>query len=756
MTLALLFAAAAVSLSPGSLLVERHSIAGADGRSAARLQHLYLGHRVWGSEAVSLRDSTGEARLVDRGLARDVSVDGEPRLTADDASRIALRHLAARGAVEHTAELIVFPTRFTGGIVTRLDPATGRVVIDFERSLPVRRPGAPYVWAYEVRTVAINPQDGHREERYVVDASTGTILRKWSALKGVGVGKSYFRGNVPLATTQDADGTYRLLAQGRGTTPQPWIASRGGNQIGLQTYSGYFDLAHGFSGQLPYSGHAADTWGDGSHYVIAWDFLFGRITLDFNADHSLGWPKAAFAGSGETTAVDAHYGLTAAWDFLQEIFGRDGIDGLGTSTLAVVHPIRGATPERSVPVNDTAFWSPSLFGLVIGDGTAGVLPGGWIALTGIDIIGHEVAHGIALSEAALIDGALSGALDEANSDIIGKMLQAWVDGGRGSAIAEFDAADRTRWQVGLGGFLDNGFLRAMDRPSDDGFSGDQWYDGLEDLGPHAASGPVDRFFVLLAQGVSTDAASPRYSAYLPGGMPGLGNDRAARIWYKALTEQLFAADDFDAARAATIAAAKDLYGAGATEEQSVMKAWAAVNVGSAPGEATRVRVTFPVTNGPGSFLDHNAFPSGILSRVQFFPTRARVRIRADVANATDKRLTWALATPNEGFEAGHIDADGVWTTPSFNYYGELLTVTARSAVDPRQYAKGHALLVGMDADTDGQTDALDLGAVAMNWGVQQPPNAAVLMTGIGHVSDWDLVFFTEAVANAWPAGTPSP
>jgi hypothetical protein len=399
---------------------------------------------------------------------------------------------------------------------------------------------------------------------------------------------------------------------------------------------------------------------------------------------------------------------------------------------------------------DTLSWSPTLFGVAFGDGTY-PKTNGWIALNGIDLVGHELAHGVALASVGAVIGDLADAVDEGNSDILGKMLQAWTDGGGNApTIPDFDPNDATRWQVGLGELSGGQVLRYLDRPSDDNISGDEWYDGLQDLAPWYTAGPIRRFFVLLAQGVSTDPSSRRYSAYLKGGMPGIGNDRAARIWYRALTEQLIAAADFDDARAATVIAAQELYGQGSTEEQAVIKAWAAVNVGSAPGEGPRVRVTLPVTNGPDSFLAKNAYPPGILSRVQFFPTRAHVAIRASVANTSDERIQVSFGKPGESQETGHVNADGSWTTPSFTY-GDLRTMSVASAADPLQYAKAQVLIVELDADTDGQADALDLGLVAMSWGVKNLPTPTASVIGWTPISDWDLVFFDEAFANAWPA-----
>jgi hypothetical protein len=404
------------------------------------------------------------------------------------------------------------------------------------------------------------------------------------------------------------------------------------------------------------------------------------------------------------------------------------------------------------------FWSQSLFGVVVGDGSYPKIPFGALSLAGIDIVSHELAHGVAQASVGDFIGNLADAIDEGNSDIFGKMVQAWTDGHGAASVPDFDPADSTRWWMGLGALPDNHVVRYMDRPSDDGRSGDVWFDGLEDLGPHWAAGPVDRFFVFLAQGVSTDPKSRRYSAYLNGGMAGLGNDRAARIWYRALTEYLIAVDDFDGARDATVTAAQELYGKGSAEEQAVMKAWAAVNVGSAPGEGPRVRVTLPVTNGPDSFLAKNAYPPGILSRVQFFPTRTRVMINANVANSSDKAIKLGLSAPivdggvttPDGMEYGHLNDDGTWTTPSFTY-ADLLPLVAISHADPLQFAKAHVLIVEIDADTDDEADAIDLGLTAACWGVRNLPFPAASVAGNFIISDWDLVFFNEAFAGAFNA-----
>jgi len=78
-------------------------------------------------------------------------------------------------------------------------------------------------------------------------------------------------------------------------------------------------------------------------------------------------------------------------------------------------------------------------------------------------------------------------------------------------------------------------------------------------------------------------------------------------------------------------------------------------------------------------------------------------------------------------------------------------VRAASQADPSQFAWAYTLLVNLDADADTEIDAIDLGSTAMSWGKPsayfETPNPVARIAGGG---DWDVVFFTQAFANAFP------
>ena len=88
-------------------------------------------------------------------------------------------------------------------------------------------------------------------------------------------------------------------------------------------------------------------------------------------------------------------------------------------------------------------------------------------------------------------------------------------------------------------------------------------------GVHANSGISNKALHLVAKGGSHHKG---------GSMTGIGRDKAARIWYKALTAYMTRNANFKGARTATLNAAKSLYGSGGAEYAAVAKAWSLVGV----------------------------------------------------------------------------------------------------------------------------------------------------------------------------------
>ncbi|MFJ1752412.1 M4 family metallopeptidase [Kitasatospora sp. NPDC088134] len=265
------------------------------------------------------------------------------------------------------------------------------------------------------------------------------------------------------------------------------------------------------------------------------------------------------ASNKESAAVDAQYGAAATWDFYKNTFGRNGIRNDGVGAYSRVH-------YGSNYVN--AFWDDSCFCMTYGDGASNTHP-----LTELDVSGHEMTHGVTANTAGLNYSGESGGLNEATSDIFGTMVEF-------SANLTKDKGDYL-----IGELIDlngNGTpLRYMDKPSKDGASADYWSSSVGSKDVHYSSGVANHFFYLLSEGSgakTVNGVSYNSPTYNGSTLTGIGRDKAAQVWYRALTVYMTSTTNYKAARTATLNAAKDLYGAGSTEYNAVAATWAAVNV----------------------------------------------------------------------------------------------------------------------------------------------------------------------------------
>ncbi|MDY0810447.1 M4 family metallopeptidase [Kitasatospora purpeofusca] len=282
----------------------------------------------------------------------------------------------------------------------------------------------------------------------------------------------------------------------------------------------------------------------------------GSGTLYTDADNA--WGDGTVA-SGQSAAVDAQFGAAATWDFYKNTFGRNGIKNNGVGATSRVHYGKNYV---------NAFWSDQCFCMSYGDGASNTHP-----LTEIDVAGHEMTHGVTSATAGLNYSGESGGLNEATSDIFGTMVEF-------SANLATDVPDYLIGEeIDLNG---NGTpLRYMDKPSKDGGSADSWSSGVGSLDVHYSSGVGNHFFYLLAEGSGAKTINGvAYNSPTSNGstLTGIGRDKAAAIWYRALTVYFTSTTNYKAARTGTLSAAQDLYGAGSAEYNAVAAAWSGVNV----------------------------------------------------------------------------------------------------------------------------------------------------------------------------------
>ncbi len=338
---------------------------------------------------------------------------------------------------------------------------------------------------------------------------------------------------------------------------------------GNSIYSGSVPLDLTLSGST-YSmkdpSHGNNTTTNLNHGTSGTGTIFSNTTGVFgNGTNS----DAASAGA------DAHYGSAETFDYYKNVHGRNGIFGNGAGVPSRVH-------YGNAYVN--AFWDGSQ--MTYGDGSGNARP-----LVEIDVAGHEMSHGVSGALTGWDETGETGGMNEGTSDIFGTMVEFYANNSH-------DTPDYTMGElINING--DNSPLRWMNNPSLDGASPNCYSSSNGSLDPHYSLGPLTHWFFLLAVG-SGDHGYGNSPTCNSTNLTGIGNDKSAKIWYRALASYANSAEDYADARTDSLKAAADLYGTHCTEYNAVNAAWAAVSVtgsdpvpGTCPGQPGAPTVTNP-------------------------------------------------------------------------------------------------------------------------------------------------------------------
>ncbi|MFI8320273.1 M4 family metallopeptidase [Streptomyces sp. NPDC085529] len=298
--------------------------------------------------------------------------------------------------------------------------------------------------------------------------------------------------------------------------------------------------------------------------------------------------------SRESAAVDASYGLAKTWDYFKDSFNRSGIRNDGKGAPAYVHVDNGLL---------NAFYDDDCFCMFFGDGSS---QNSNTPLATLDVASHEMSHGVTAATADLTYSGESGGLNEATSDIFGTMVE----------FSAGNAGDPGDYYIGEKLNMPAGYMRRMDNPAADGTSLSCWTSSAGSADVHHSSGIGNHFFYLVAEGTGAKTI---------GGRPhtgttcnndtfgGIGKEKAAAVWYRALSTYMTSTTHYAGARTATLQAAADLYGTNSQERYLVSKAWAAVSVGTAlpdPGTGTGTPTPSPTPSPGGNALTNGSFEQG--------------------------------------------------------------------------------------------------------------------------------------------------
>jgi Zn-dependent metalloprotease len=278
----------------------------------------------------------------------------------------------------------------------------------------------------------------------------------------------------------------------------------------------------------------------------------------YDAKNGQQLPGTLVRGEGDPPSSDeavneAYDAAGATYDLFYELFDRNSIDDKGLRLDSTVH--------YGVKY-DNAFWNGDQ--MVYGDGDEQIFQR---FTKCIDVIGHELAHGVTQFEAGLQYYGEAGALNESFSDVFGSLVKQKA---KNQTVQEAD------WLIGEGLLAPNvkGIgIRSLKEP------GTAYDDSVLGKDPQPAHTKDQYTGVEDNAGVHINSGIPNYAFYLTAiEIGGYAWEKAGKIWYISLRDRLRAKADFKKAANTTIQVASELYGNGSIEQKAVQNAWQKVGV----------------------------------------------------------------------------------------------------------------------------------------------------------------------------------
>jgi thermolysin len=468
------------------------------GRRHERLAQRYQGVPVWGGELVRQSDAGG-TRTVFGTFYEGIDIGTTPTLRAEDA----VARIAARGGR---------PVGRAGG---------PELVV-----LPL---GSGYRLAWRVRAL-FQPQFGVRQ--VFLDAATGATLLDYDDLQRqeAGTGTGVLGDPEKLSVSAAPGGGYATADRLR----PPLIS----------TYDFGFSVA-----RL-------------NRFLEADDPVANLTAADLGQDSDNVWTDGAL--------VDAHVYAGYTYDYYYNRHGRHGLDNADIPIHSITHALlRDNWTRYSDDTVGTFFVNAFYYGdgiMYYGDG----LPPNAVFLGqhvnylagSLDVVAHELTHGVTDYSSSLIYEGESGALNESFSDMMG------------TAVEFYFQPEKADYLMGEDVFTPGG-LRSMQNPQAFG-DPDHYsirYTGSNDNGGvHTNSGISNNAYYLAIEG-----GRHRLGGTVQG-VGGSNREQIERVFYRAFTSFLAPSATFSQARAATIQAARELYGVGGAVETAVTQAWDAVGV----------------------------------------------------------------------------------------------------------------------------------------------------------------------------------
>lgn len=295
-----------------------------------------------------------------------------------------------------------------------------------------------------------------------------------------------------------------------------------------------------------------------------------RTVFDARHERELPGLIARIEGSARVRDVsvnEAYENAGRTYDYFRRVHGRRSLDDRGMRLESTVHYGSGFS---------NAHWNGRQ--MIYGDGDGRYFQR---FTASIDVVAHELTHGVTQYAAGLGASGQCGALAEHISDVFGVLVKQYT---------LRQSAARADWLVGAGLFTArvNGLaIRSMKSP------GSAYDDPILGRDPQPSH---MRDYVRTHgddRGVHINSGIPNHAFYRVATMLG-GNawDVAGKIWYRALTTELGPRSRFQHCAAATWRAAGALFGRGSEPQDAVRAGWSDAGITIPDAEVPRARAEY--------------------------------------------------------------------------------------------------------------------------------------------------------------------
>ena len=282
-----------------------------------------------------------------------------------------------------------------------------------------------------------------------------------------------------------------------------------------------------------------------------------RLIYDMRNRPTIFLPGTLVRSEGEPrvgdVAVNEAYDYSGyTFDFYLKKLGRNSLDDNGMSLISSVHVGTGF---------NNAFWNGEQMAYGDGDGQI------FIRFTkALDVVGHELTHGVVMHTCNLVYRDEPGALNEHLADVMGSLVKQWR---KRQTVSQAD------WLIGdaiMGPAVQAKSLRTL--------KAEKAYENDPILGTDPQPKHMKDKYTGTADygGVHINSGIPNHAFYLVATkLGGKAWKKAGLIWYKTMLN-LNRNSNFREAADMTIQVAGAEYGSGSTEQQAVKAAWKAVGL----------------------------------------------------------------------------------------------------------------------------------------------------------------------------------